>query len=365
MNDSKTATLNRGFTLVELLVVGGALMVLAAVLPPALVSTRERARNAQCLANLHRINEASMIYAAADPGENGIPTNYIAAVSMSVNQVRLGNYAYGGKSGIGGSTVSTTHSFYGAANYMGSLDRPLNATLYPAHQKSPFVPGGRGGTQLSPADTQIAMRTYQCPSDTGYQGQHYDWWAQHLSISSYDFFGTSYSANAFWTGTGGATCRLASNSAFLRPLSAVPVPGETIMYMENVGRYCWSHHDPASSTYGGPFGDILAVPSYPEYRGGPEWHGQGWYFNTAFADGAVRTIRMKSYIPVKPYPGDMRGMCSGAAGNETGPCTWIMIRAPGWRLDTLPAEPVPTNIPCPAAGRPCQDSVGLVGWPSG
>ncbi len=371
--NNKTLTRPRGFTLVELLVVGGALMVLAAALPPALVSTRERARQAQCLANLRKIIEASMIYAAADPGENGIPVGPISmgivpmdrdSQAGSVNQTRLGNYAYGGKSGVGGPVVSYSQSLYGYANKMGSLHRPLNAVLYPGHPKMPLSVGSRGGSIFAPDDTYIAMQTYQCPSDNGYQGQHYDWWARAPTYSSYDFFGTSYSANVFWTGMSGSFCCMQSNSPFLRPLSDVPVPSETLMYMENVGRYCWSHHDPASYLYGGPFGDVLANPEYPEYLDGPEWHGRGWYFNAAFADGAVGTIRMKSYEPVRPYPSDMRGACSTGAGGETGACTWIMIRGPGWRLDTLPAEPVPTNIPIPAPGRPCQDGIALVGWPA-
>ena len=357
------------FTLLELMATGACLAVLIAALPPALEGTRNRARGAQCISNLQRISTASMAYAAQDSNEIAIPAGINEAGGGSSVQARLGNYGYGGKSGVGGPSPSQQflQSAYGFFAKMGSQHRPLNKLLY----KNLKDYADSATAQQRSADTRINAGLYRCPSDNGFQGNHYVEWynfgSRYLQYrSSYDYFGTSYSAIVFWTGFTGDTCCMRSNSAYLRPISTVPNPANTLIYMENVGRYCWNHHDPAATAYGGPFEDILPDPEYPESLGGPEWHGKGWNFNSVFADGHVATIIMKSYIPVSPYPTDLVGDCAPSMmppGQER--CKWIMIRGRGWQLDTLPASPVESNHNTPAAGLPSQDGVGIMGWPTG
>jgi prepilin-type processing-associated H-X9-DG protein len=175
-------------------------------------------------------------------------------------------------------------------------------------------------------------------------------------LSSYDHFGTSYAANVFWTGVVAAGCVMKSNSPYIRPLSRVPNPANTLLYIENVGRYSWQYDDPCQDV----FPDILPTPTYPEGRGGPKWHQVGWIFNMAFTDGHASATKMKSYDRVDPYPTNLTGDCA-----PTGQCRCIIVRGNGWQLDTLPAATVASVHSCPSAGRPSQDGVGICGWPTG
>ena len=60
MNSNRNRT--RGFTLIELLVVIAIIGVLAGLLMPALQSSREKARQANCKNNLHQISVGLIMY---------------------------------------------------------------------------------------------------------------------------------------------------------------------------------------------------------------------------------------------------------------------------------------------------------------
>ncbi|MFC1671948.1 type II secretion system protein [Planctomycetota bacterium] len=70
---SKRRTHNRGFTLVELLVVIGIMTLLAAIILPGMHTMKERARVVLCLNRLRQIGIAHLVYASDNKG--GLPFN--------------------------------------------------------------------------------------------------------------------------------------------------------------------------------------------------------------------------------------------------------------------------------------------------
>src|SRR5271170_7242880 len=76
------------FTLIELLVVTAVIVLLLAILLPALGGARERARSVACMANLHEIGIGHLSYAAMFdgyivPAEYDVPATASAAETTS------------------------------------------------------------------------------------------------------------------------------------------------------------------------------------------------------------------------------------------------------------------------------------------
>jgi prepilin-type N-terminal cleavage/methylation domain-containing protein/prepilin-type processing-associated H-X9-DG protein len=70
-NRGDTFRQGKAFTLIELLVVIGIIAILAALLLPALIQARERARRIACASNLHQYGMACQIY--ANDADNKLP----------------------------------------------------------------------------------------------------------------------------------------------------------------------------------------------------------------------------------------------------------------------------------------------------
>lgn len=324
----------RGLTIIETIAMICVGVVVLSVIVPALGETRRRGKDTVCIQNLHRIIQASHIYAGRDPNESIIPAAGIEDPSNRMfNQnvfSQLVVYAFGGKSGVGTfqGQVDIKTSVFGPLGTLSARNRPLNSILYRSSFPMLNSRSGSHGQKWRP-DANLNLDVYNCPADSGYTGFHIDDAWRRTRLTSFDHYGTSYAANVMWVGIGSPN-KLNSNSPYLRPISRIPNPGRTIAYMENNGRSAWfAPPDPC------PFGvsDLFGVAS--------GWHGKDWTFNAAFIDGGVETIRMRGYRPERIPNSEL----------ASGFLDCITVRGDGWQVDTLPSPLISTEHDNPSTGR--------------
>ena len=92
--------------------------------------------------------------------------------------------------------------------------------------------------------TSAATLTFTVARKTVFfPGMHHAGWKQS-GMSSYDYYGTSYSANSMYIYDPINPTNLFTNSIYLRPLSNVPDPDRTLLHMENAARFAYSSYDP-------------------------------------------------------------------------------------------------------------------------
>lgn len=331
------------FTLVELLVVISIIALLIAILLPSLKKARENAKRVKCSAHIRAVGQASLTFAADDPQERAIPVN---AFADSQTTAAFTYYAFGGKSGIGrggpgNPPFDVNTSPWGPANQLDPARRPLNNVLFKNLDVAPSRPGRNKWDRFA----EMNLEVYSCPGDKGFSGMHQVGW-RDSKLSSYDHYGTSYAANPLWIiDPLDPQPTLRSNSMYLRPLSRVPTPPNTVMYWENSARYAMFASYPQVKGGEPPAGCRGVGPLPPDWvaRG---WHGKPWNFTVAFGDGHADYIQIRSY-----------GI---ATGNRQPPscrpnrCICVLVRDAEWQLDTMPSESIPSKNHRPSGGAQVQ-----------
>ncbi|MBI3835350.1 MAG: hypothetical protein HY287_13565 [Planctomycetes bacterium] len=328
--------------LVEMIVTVSAIALLAVWFAPAAANIRNDSKDAKCRANLAKIGFANAIYSSQDAGDAALPVHRLQFQQDPGQPSFIGAYEWGGKSGIGGrnETPATLYdSNWGTKRGFGPATRPLNKLIY----GNVFFDHGQDHAGWL-ADTQLDLPVNECPADTGYTGVHFPGF-RDSGLTSYDHFGTSYTANIFWISAGGGGSPMYSNSPYLHHMSEMKSPASTIAYQENNGRFGWAASPERPECQGVVGGNGIAGTVMG-------WHGQRWTFNTVFLDGHTDAIYMRGYSNprLSSYPS-----LGGDAGTfDEDMC--IIIRGIGWQKDTLPSDLVNTGLIAPGGGRSSYES---------
>jgi prepilin-type N-terminal cleavage/methylation domain-containing protein len=346
------------FTLIELLVVVAIIALLIAILLPSLQRAREAAKRSTCLSQMKNIATTSRVYEADDPQGWGIPVHPLQYAQDPGNPTYIGAYEYGGKSGIGqddfltGQPGDPLNSKYGTRAGFGPATRPLNDLLYIGgfqDNKDDLVGERR--------DTTLALDLFRCPADAfAPRAGHCEDWTNHPERSSYDHFGTSYTANVFLTATSGGPNPMYSNAPYLRPTTRVPTPARTIFYEENIGRWAWAARREVC-TWIQDLGKGVDIGPLKQIEG---WHGKPWYYARSFVDAHAeyQPVIIAGTEDVLGYSEHYRIEWIFEMPEQQ---AWsyfrcIIVRGDGWQKDTLPAPRINTFAISPGGGRPSYEA---------
>jgi len=228
---------NRGFSLIELLVIVAVIALLVAILLPCLRQAREQARRIACQSNLRQIAVAWHTYLDGHKG------SFYQCVNANMN--------YGGKQGSG------------ARRWGADLEDPVRKPLNPSLNLPLVV---RSGAEV-----------YRCPSDTG---------SKSVRPTYFDYYGTSYNTNLMLIGQNQLLANpfdpclsvIVKINQRLKDLNRSAISKESRLIL--IGDFGWVNQWSFASTQR------------------IEWHGRPYHHNLAFMDGHVSFVKIRKALHV-------------------------------------------------------------------
>lgn len=265
---------NKGFTLVELLVVIGVIALLISILLPSLNSAREKAKAIACAANMRSITQAVAIYQAENKG---------AAVPIAM-------YVKGDGAGVDAKTGMNTQGTHWQGYLWSRLKMPANSnvrvcpTVRTQLTPNPLSPPNTDSwasymynTLIGGQDTTFGSMRPSAKFNLNYNGSTGNYWVAnpYRNIPASSETAMFVEANMVWnvqstylneSDRGGLNSRLRVRN----PITA-SVNGETHQIFINIAPV--HNRKPSQATNG-------VLNGYPTAQG---------YINVAYCDGSVRS----------------------------------------------------------------------------
>ena len=142
---------NRGFSLLELLIVVAIILIIATIAIPSLLRSRQAANESSAVANLRTINTAEVTYLSSAGGVYGNATNLVAAGLLDSRfNGNVSGYAFvvtpSGSDYTATATPTSTNS--GRFGYLSTPDAVVRYQTATSATCNPCFPTGQSGAPV-------------------------------------------------------------------------------------------------------------------------------------------------------------------------------------------------------------------------
>src|SRR6185436_6572743 len=143
---------NKGFSLLELLIVVAIILIIATIAIPSLLRSRQAANESAAVANLRTINTAQVTYLSSSGGQFGAISDLTAAglLDSRFSGAAVSGYAYTVTAATGNYTAVATPSATNSGRY-GYYSAPDGVVRYQTATStncSPCFPAGQAGNPV-------------------------------------------------------------------------------------------------------------------------------------------------------------------------------------------------------------------------